>query len=134
MVTAEDLPLLEGFSSLQKADLRGSSCQKELVAWALEHPEVSLRCEVQLSDGTKLAADTRELTLSDTVPGEDLLALVLLPDLRTVELGACEDAAESPLDWEALAAVEKLLPDTEFHYAFKLFTASALTCRARKWI
>lgn len=124
VVTAEDLPLLEGFSSLQKADLRGSSCQKELVAWALEHPEISLRCDVQLSDGTKLAADTRELSLSDAVPGEDLLALSLLPDLRTVELGACEDAAESPLDWEALAAVEKLLPDTEFHYAFKLFKKS----------
>ena len=121
VVTAEDLPLLEGFAELKKADFRGSACQKELVDWALAHPEVSVRCDVTLSDGTKLDADTKELSLPDTVPGEDLLTLVLLPDLRSVELGACEDAAESPLDWEALARAEAACPQAEFHYAFRLY-------------
>ena len=121
VVTAEDLPLLESFPELKTADLRGSDCQRELVDWALQHPEVSVRCEVTLSDGTALAADTKELTLPDTVPGEDLLALVLLPDLRTVELGACQDAAESPMDWSALALAEAACPKAEFHYAFRLY-------------
>ena len=121
VVTAEDLPLLESFPELQKADFRGSDCQRELVDWALQHPQVRTRCEVTLSDGTKLAADTKELSLPDTVPGEDLLSLVLLPDLRTVELGECEDAAASPLDWAALDLAEAACPGTEFRYAFRLF-------------
>ena len=124
VVTAEDLALLEGFTNLQKADLRGSGCRKEIAAWAIAHPAVQVRCEAELSDGTVLAADTRELTLSDSVPGEDLLALAVLQELKTVELGACLDAAESPLDWEALAAVEKVLPRAEFHYAFTLYKKS----------
>ena len=121
VITAEDLPLLENFTELKQADFRGSDCQQELVDWALRHPEVSVRCELTLSDGTKLNADTKELSLPDTVPGEDLLALVLLPDLRTVELGACEDAAESPMDWAALARAEAACPKAEFHYAFRLY-------------
>ena len=121
VVTAEDLPLLESFTELRQADFRGSACQQELVDWAIRHPEVSVRCDVTLSDGTKLDADTKELSLPDTVPGEDLLTLVLLPDLRSVELGACEDAAESPLDWEALARAEAACPQAEFHYAFRLY-------------
>ena len=121
VVTAEDLALLEGFTSLQRADLRGSECRREIAAWAIEHPEVRVICEAELSDGTVLAADTKELTLSDCVPGEDLRALAVLRELKTVELGECADAAESPLDWEALAAAEQALPETEFHYAFTLY-------------
>ncbi len=121
VVTAEDLALLEGFPNLRKADLRGSECRREIAAWAIAHPEVRVICEAELSDGTVLAADTRELTLPDSAPGEDLLALAVLRELQTVELGACEDAAESPLDWEALAAAEQALPETEFHYAFTLY-------------
>jgi len=121
VITAEDLPLLESFAELKKADFRGSDCQQELVDWALQHPQVRVRCDVTLSDGTKLDADAKDLTLPDTVPGEDLLSLVLLPDLKTVELGECEDAAESPMDWEALALAETACPETEFHYAFRLY-------------
>ena len=121
VVTAEDLPLLESFPELKTADFRGSDCQRELVDWALQHPEVRVRCEVTLSDGTKLDADTKELTLPDTVPGEDLLKLVLLPELRAVELGECEDAAASPLDWAALARAEAACPGAKFHYAFRLY-------------
>ena len=121
VVTAEDLALLEGFPNLRKADLRGSLCRKEIAAWAIAHPAVRVSCEAELSDGTVLAADTRELTLPDSAPGEDLLALAVLRELQTVELGACEDASESPLDWEALAAAEQALPETEFHYAFTLY-------------
>ena len=124
VITAEDIPLLEQFTELESADFRGSSCQRELTAWALEHPEVSVCCEVFLPDGTKVPANTRELELPDDTPGEVLLALVLLPKLKTVELGACEDAAASPLDWEALAQIEAARPDTEFHYSFTLYRKS----------
>lgn len=121
VVTAADLPLLESFPELKTADFRGSDCQRELVDWALQHPEVRVRCEVTLSDGTRLDADTKELTLPDTVPGEDLLKLVLLPELRAVELGECEDAAASPMDWAALARAEAACPGAKFHYAFRLY-------------
>ena len=123
-LTAEDVAQLSRFHSLKRADFRGSSCQAELTAWALEHPEVELRCEVRLSDGTLLPADTREVDLTEAPTAENLLPLVLLPELETVELGSCEDAAESNMDWEALAAAEAACPGAEFHYAFRLYKKS----------
>ena len=124
VLTAEDVAQLSRFHSLKRADFRGSSCQAELTAWALEHPEVELRCEVRLSDGTLLPADTREVDLTEVPTAENLLPLVLLPELETVELGSCEDAAESNMDWEALAAAEAACPQAEFHYAFRLYKKS----------
>ena len=124
VLTAEDVAQLSRFHSLKRADFRGSSCQAELTAWALEHPEVELRCEVRLSDGTLLPADTREVDLTEAPTAENLLPLVLLPELETVELGSCEDAAESNMDWEALAAAEAACPQAEFHYAFRLYKKS----------
>ena len=121
VLTAEDVAKLEGFTALKTADFRGSACQSELTAWALAHPEVLVRCQVTLPDGRTLPADTRELDLSQSPDAGSLLPLVLLPELKTVELGACDDAAASPLDWEALARVEAARPQTEFHYAFTLF-------------
>lgn len=121
VVTEEDLPLLDQLPALKTLDARGSTCQEALAAWALEHPQVSVRCEVRLPDGTELPADTRELDLSATPEREYLLPLVLLPDLETVELGSCGDAAESNMDWEILAAVERACPQTEFHYSFTLY-------------
>ncbi len=124
VVTAEDLPLLEQLPALKTLDARGSACREELAAWALEHPEVSVRCEVTLPDGTELPADTRQVDLSETPEAGYLLPLALLPDLETVELGSCGDAAESNLDWEALAAVERACPQAEFHYSFTLYGKS----------
>ena len=124
VVTAEDLPLLGGFSQLRSADFRGSACQTELSAWALEHPEVSVRCELVLSDGKLVSADTKELSLPDSAPAEDLLALVLLPELKTVDLGMSLDASESPLDWEALARAQAACPKTQFLYSFRLYGKS----------
>lgn len=124
VLTAEDVAQLSRFHALKSADFRGSSCQAELTAWALEHPEVELRCEVRLSDGTLLPADTREVDLTEAPTAENLLPLVLLPELETVELGSCEDAAESNMDWEALAAAEAACPQAEFHYAFRLYKKS----------
>ena len=124
VLTAEDVAQLSRFHSLKRADFRGSSCQAELTAWALEHPEVELRCEVRLSDGTLLPADTKEVDLTEAPTAENLLPLVLLPELETVELGSCEDAAESNMDWEALAAAEAACPQAEFHYAFRLYKKS----------
>ena len=115
VVTAEDLPLLEGFTALKRADFRGSGCQRELADWALRHPEVSVRCEVRLADGTEVPADTRELDLTGRAQAENLLALVLLPELQSVELGSCDNAADSAMDWEALARAEAACPETEFH-------------------
>ena len=124
VITADDVPLLNQFSSLKTADFRGSSCQGELITWALTHPEVTVRCEVVLPDGRRLPADTAEVDLSETPEDDYLLPLVLLPDLKSVELGACEDAASSPLSWETLATVEAACPQTEFRYAFSLFDKS----------
>ncbi len=124
VLTAEDVAQLPRFHALKRADFRGSSCQAELTAWALEHPEVELRCEVRLSDGTLLPADTREVDLTEAPTAENLLPLVLLPELETVELGSCEDAAESDMDWDALAAAEAACPGAEFHYAFRLYKKS----------
>ena len=124
VLTAEDVASLPRFHALKAADFRGSDCQAELTAWALEHPEVSVRCEVRLGDGTLLPADTRELDLTEAPTAENLLPLVLLPELETVELGSCADAAESELDWDALAVAVAACPQAQFHYAFKLYGKS----------
>ena len=124
VVTPEDLPLLASFTALRTADFRGSRCQRELAVWALEHPEVTVCCEITLSDGTEVPAETRELDLTGKAAGEDLLALVLLPELRSVELGSCDNAADSDMDWDALAKAEAACPDAAFHYAFRLFGKS----------
>ena len=124
VLTAEDVASLPQFYALKTADFRGSDCQAELTAWALEHPEVSVRCEVRLADGTLLPAETRELDLTEAPTAENLLPLVLLPELETVELGSCADAAESELDWDALAAAVAACPQAQFHYAFKLYGKS----------
>lgn len=121
VVTPEDLTLLESFTALKRADFRGSGCQRELADWALRHPEVSVRCEVRLADGTEVPANTRELDLTGRAQAENLLALVLLPELQSVELGSCDNAADSDMDWEALAKAEAACPETEFRYAFRLF-------------
>lgn len=121
VITAEDLPKLAQFTALKTADFRGSSCQTELAAWALANPQVSVRCEVVLPDGRSLPADTRELDLSASPDAGSLLPLVLLPELQSVELGSCGDAAASNMDWEALAKAVAGCPQAEFHYAFTLF-------------
>lgn len=121
VITAEDLPQLSRFTALKNADLRGSKCQAELTAWALANPQVSVRCEVTLPDGQQLSADTRELDLSAAPDAGHLLPLVLLPDLQTVELGSCDDAASSSMDWDALAKAVAGCPQAEFHYAFTLY-------------
>jgi hypothetical protein len=121
VITAADLPLLEGFYQLKTADFSGSDCQEELVAWALAHPQVSVRCEARLPDGTLLPADTRELDLTGTADLSAYQCLVLLPELTKVELGSCGDAASSPMNWGSLAALEGACPQAEFRYSFTLY-------------
>ena len=123
VITAEDVPLLEQFYRLKSADFSGSDCQDALLDWAYRHPEITVRCEARLPDGTVLPAASRNLDLSGRDLSE-LRCLRLLPELESVDLGSCEDAAESDLNWQELAELERLLPQVQFRYAFTLYGKS----------
>jgi len=45
-VTAEDIDQLENYPNLQKANLRGSECYTEILAYASTHPEVQVEYDV----------------------------------------------------------------------------------------
>ncbi len=55
---AEELEKLDWFKGLKKADLRGSSCYKEIFAWAQAHPDVEVAYDVPLPAGGSFDTQT----------------------------------------------------------------------------
>lgn len=112
--------LLDGLPRLRAADFSGSGNEAEVAAWAGAHPEVECCYTVTLPDGTVLDSGTRsynmsELSVEDCEKYAEKLAL--LPDLRSVRLGA-EGGKHS---WTTLKALREKLPDPVFKYGFKLY-------------
>lgn len=90
VLNEDELPLLDGFTSLKELDLTGSTCYDAITDWAAAHPEVAVTYAVIMPDGRSLAPETESLDLS-SVPAElaaqSLSALRHFPQLRSVELG-----------------------------------------------
>ncbi len=114
------LQYLPGLRSIKLAE--GTAVSPELLQQFLDaRPDIDYAYALPLLQGTVDKA-TRELSFVGH-DGKDAQALAAvlpyLPQLRRVDLGGQE---ESPaLDWEDIAALQKLRPDVDFAYTFTLY-------------
>lgn len=99
VVTAESIEELESYPALRYADLTGSVCYDELLAYAARHPEVELHFNVVFPNGREEAWDAKTLDLSLLDQNELREAaeyFQYMPKLTEVKLGA-ESHAEALL-------------------------------------
>ena len=118
VVIPADLPLLDSLTALKTADFSGSTCYAEIVSWAEQHPEISVRYTVTLPDGQTVANDAKTLDLSgmnptDAIQTAELLAF--LPNLTTVDLGTAQPG--SAISTEDLAAIAAACPNAALNYS-----------------
>ncbi len=119
VVTEEDLPLLERFPHLQRADLSGSVCYDAVIAWAEDHPDVSVSYTVAFPDGQAVpnTADAVDLSsLNDRDAREALPLLRYLPELTLMDLGNSKTGMQP----ETAAAFHETYPDIAYRYSWTL--------------
>ena len=119
-LAAGETELLSRLPNLRYADFSGSPNAEEIASWAKAHPEVSVRFTVTLPDGTVLPSDTESFDMSAMSPADSegtAAWLALLPSLKRVELGR----EGNQFSWDDIARLRLYLPDTAFHYSFKLY-------------
>ena len=90
VITADDIPQLDLFYDLKRADLRGSDCWEQIADWAQRHPETEVEYLIPLPNGQSVdnlsqALDLRWMS-SEQIP-ETLSAVRHLKLLQQVELG-----------------------------------------------
>lgn len=118
VVTPADLTQLESFPALRSADFTGSTCFAEIIAWAEQHPDVSVTYTVTLPDGQVLAPSAETVNLSGMDPAnavETARLLSFLPNVKTVDLGVAQ--AGSVLSTDDLAAFAAACPNAELKYS-----------------
>ena len=118
VVTPADLARLESFPALRSADFTGSTCYAEIIAWAEQHPDVSVTYTVTLPDGQVLAPSAETVNLSGMAPAnaaETARLLSFLPNVKTVDLGVAQ--AGSVLSTDDLAAFAAACPNAELKYS-----------------
>lgn len=117
-LTPEELALLDNFPALKSADLSGSDCYDEILAWAAEHPKVSVRYTVALPDGSTVDNSAESLDLS----GFDAQGMSAglenckyLPKLKSVDLGKLD--SQRIVAPEVMAALREMNPELSFEYS-----------------
>lgn len=117
-IKKREIAQLDYFTSLRRADLRGSDCFPELAAWAGAHPEVEVLFSVPLPDGQVVDSNTTELDLTrldGATQLEPLLDLLpYMPDIRHLRLG---DVGGARFTIENLQTIRAYLPDAEFSFS-----------------
>ncbi len=119
-ITRREVPLLDYFTRLRKADLRGSDCYREIYDWAYQHPEVEVLYSVPLPGGRGADSSEQELDLrwltSREVPAL-AEALLYLPQVRTVYL---PDVGGDRLSVNDMDTIHSRLPDAVFHFSVSI--------------
>ena len=90
VITEDELPQLDLFYDLKRADLRGSDCWEQIAAWAEQHPETEVTYSVPLPNGAVVDSTQTVLDLRwmDREQLPDVLrAARCLKKLERVELG-----------------------------------------------
>lgn len=108
---------LDALSALKSADLSGSECYDEIIAWSAMHPEVYVTYTVPLPDGTTADNHVESLTLgamneADADTAAELLSY--LPALRALDLSG------TGLSAGAAARIAGQLDGVETAYSFTL--------------
>ena len=108
---------LDELPALERADLSGSECYDEIIAWQAAHPDVEVIYTVTFPDGTTADNSAQSLTLGAISPDDVQLTARLagyLPALKELDLSG---AGLSP---EGAAAIAEALPDVHIIYACEL--------------
>lgn len=115
VVTEDTIGELEGYPSLRKLDLTGSTCYKAILEYMQAHPEVEVLYTVDLG-GTEAPSDTKELELEEGgYRYEDLLTNIrYLPALQKLHL---PKTTLSPGEIEDL---QSMAPEAEVSYTVAL--------------
>ena len=109
--------LLDRFTALRRADLRGSADLEELLAWAEAHPEIELLYSVTLPNGAVVDSDAEQVALSGitAAQAEDALELLLrLPQLKAIDLTGAE------LNGAQITALRQAFPSAEITGSLQL--------------
>lgn len=108
---------LDELPALERADLSGSECYDEIIAWQAAHPDVEVIYTVTFPDGTTADNSAQSLTLGVISPDDVQLTARLagyLPALEELDLSG---AGLSP---EGAAAIAEALPDVHIIYTCEL--------------
>lgn len=108
---------LDELPALERADLSGSECYDEIIAWQAAHPDVEVIYTVTFPDGTTADNSAQSLTLGAISPDDVQLTARLagyLPALEELDLSG---AGLSP---EGAAAIAEALPDVHIIYTREL--------------
>ena len=108
---------LDELPALERADLSGSECYDEIIAWQAAHPDVEVIYTVTFPDGTTADNSAQSLTLGAISPDDVQLTARLagyLPALEELDLSG---AGLSP---EGAAAIAEALPDVYIIYTCEL--------------
>ena len=108
---------LDELPALERANLSGSECYDEIIAWQAAHPDVEVIYTVTFPDGTTADNSAQSLTLGAISPDDVQLTARLagyLPALEELDLSG---AGLSP---EGAAAIAEALPDVHIIYTCEL--------------
>lgn len=106
---------LNELAALTTADLRGSDCTDEIIAWAQAHPDVTVKYDVLMPDGTRVdnLAQTLDLSAATEDTVNDYLAQTdKLPNITDIDLGSNAYSAAT------LQALINDHPNFNFSYSF----------------
>ena len=126
VITAEDIALLDGFTSLSTANFDGSTCYTEISQWQSSHPGINVYYTVTLPDGTKLTNSETSVNLSglshDSVQST-AAALSCISGIRSIELGRITADAGS-MTTDDIDYISALFPNVKVSYSFEILGKS----------
>ncbi len=109
---ADEIPLLDNFPQLKTADLSGSTCYAEILAYAQSHPGVKVIYTVDVG-GARVSPSAESAVAAGPADADALIAAAAyLPSLKTLDVRACG------LDHTAIGKLLAALPEVELTYAF----------------
>lgn len=121
VVTPETISQLEAYPELRKADLTGSTCYPEIMAYMEAHPDVQVIYTVDVM-GKTIRSDLELVNLAGIAPeqvDEVANALQYLPKLKYVELMASDGSCA--LSLENVKRFQEIIPGAQFNYNFEMF-------------
>lgn len=115
VVTAEDISQLDQYPNLTEADLRGSDCYDAILAYAKDHPAVTVTYDVVIGD-VRYATDTKELVMeNENLDYDSLMAnLKYLPEVTAVSFPS------TTLTMEQLTGIQEAYPNVTFSYTVEI--------------
>ena len=115
VVDADSISELEQYTNLTKVDLSGSTCYKEILEFAQNHPDIEVIYDVAAGN-TSISSTAAEVTLTEgNYDYTQLLAnLQYLPGLKTVKLPATR------LNAIQVDALKRAYPNVKFSCTIRL--------------